>query len=64
MHSISGYDTLGKLNYSTKMNTDLCFLMKLKNAGREAADKWISEELKNVGKKSSFDVDKHFFNKF
>ena len=64
VHSISGYDTLGKLDYSTKMNTELCFLLKLKNAGREAADKWIKEELKNVGKKSSFDVDKHFFNKF
>ena len=64
VHSISGYDTLGKLDYSTKMNTDLNFLLRLKNAGREAADKWIKEELKNVGKKSSFDVDKHFFNKF
>jgi len=64
VHSISGYDTLGKLDYSTKMNTELCFLLKLKNAGREAADKWIKEELCNVGKKSSFDVDKHFFNKF
>ena len=64
VHSISGYDTLGKLDYSTKMNTDLKFLLRLKNAGREAADKWIKEELKNVGKKSSFDVDKHFFNKF
>jgi len=64
VHSISGYDTLGKLDYSTKMNTDINFLLRLKNAGREAADKWIKEELKNVGKKSSFDVDKHFFNKF
>ena len=64
VHSISGYDTLGKLDYSTKMNTELYFLLKLKNAGREAADKWIKEELHNVGKKSSFDVDKHFFNKF
>lgn len=64
VHSISGYDTLGKLDYSTKMNIDINFLLRLKNAGREAADKWIKEELKNVGKKSSFDVDKHFFNKF
>jgi NTE family protein len=64
VHSISGYDTLGKLDYSTKINTELCFLLKLKNAGRAAADKWIKEELHNVGKKSSFDVDKHFFNKF
>ena len=64
VHSISGYETLGKLDYSTKMNTDLGFLLKLKNAGREAADRWIREELKNVGKKSSFDANLHFFNKF
>jgi hypothetical protein len=46
------------------MDTDLNFLLKLKNAGRQVADRWIKEELKNVGKKSTFDVDKHFFNKF
>lgn len=64
VHSISGYDSLGKLNYSTKLNTDYRFLKYLKLRGRRAADKWIKEELKKVGKKSSFDVDKHFFNKF
>jgi NTE family protein len=64
VHLISGYETLGKLDYSTKMNTDLNFLLKLKNAGRQVADRWIKEELKNVGKKSTFDVDKDFFNKY
>ena len=64
VHSISGYETLGKLDYSTKMNTNLSFLLKLKNAGRLTADKWITDEFKNLGKQSTFDVDKHFFNKF
>ena len=64
VHLISGYETLGKLDYSTKMNTDINFLLKLKNAGRQVADKWIKDELKNVGKKSTFDVDKDFFNKY
>lgn len=64
VHSISGYDSLGKLNYSTKFNTDYRFLKYLKIRGRRAADRWVREELKKVGKKSSFDVDKHFFNKF
>ena len=63
VHSISGYDTLGKLDYSSKMNTDLRFLLNLKNAGREAAERWIKEELKNIGKKSSFDANLHFFDK-
>ena len=30
VHLISGYETLGKLDYSTKMNTDINFLLKLK----------------------------------
>ena len=64
VHSISGYETLGKLDYSSKMTTELSFLLKLKNAGRQVADKWIKDELKNLGKHSTFDVDKHFFQKF
>jgi len=64
VHSISGYDVLSKLEYSTKMNVNYSFLLKLKEEGRNYADKWIKEEYHNVGKKSSFDVEKHFFNKF
>lgn len=64
VHSISGYDSLGKLNYSTKLNTDYRFLKYLKLKGIRTADKWIREEFKNLGKQSTFDVDKHFFNKF
>ncbi len=64
VHSISGYDVLSKLEYSTKMNVNLSFLLNLKIAGREWADKWIKEEYQHVGKQSSFDVVKHFFDKF
>ena len=64
VHSISGYDSLGKLDYSSKFNIDYRFLRYLKLKGIRAADKWIKEELGNLGKQSTFDVDKHFFNKF
>ena len=43
VHLISGYETLGKLDYSTKMTTNLDFLLKLKNAGRQTADEWIKD---------------------
>jgi NTE family protein len=64
VHLISGYDTLGKLDYSTKMNTELNFLIKLKNAGRQTAEKWIANDFKNLGKQSTFDVNRDFFNKY
>lgn len=64
VHLISGYETLGKLDYSTKMRTDIDFLLTLKNAGRQTADRWIKDELGKLGKQSTFDVDKNFFNKY
>jgi NTE family protein len=64
IHLISGYETLGKLDYSSKMTTNLDFLLKLKNAGRQTADEWIKEKYKDLGKQSTFDVNKHFFNQF
>lgn len=64
VHLISGYETLGKLDYSTKMNTDLTFLLKLKNAGRQTADRWIHGDFKNLGLQSTFDVERDFFNRY
>jgi hypothetical protein len=46
------------------MTTNLDFLLKLKNAGRQTADEWIKEKYKDLGKQSTFDVDKHFFKQF
>ena len=64
VHLISGYDTLGKLDYSTKMDTNLSFLLQLKNAGRQTADRWISGDFNNLGKQSTFDVNRDFFNRY
>jgi len=64
VHLISGYETLGKLNYSTKMSTDLNFLPKLKNAGRRTADKWLQSDFKKLGVQSTFDVERDFFNRY
>lgn len=63
VHTISGYDALSQLSYSSKMNTSWEFLLDLKNKGRQIADKWIANDFKEVGVKSTFDVEQHFFDK-
>ena len=64
IHTISGYDALSRLNYSSKMNTSWDFLVDLKNKGRATAQRWIETEFELVGRKSTFDVEEHFFGKF
>ena len=63
VHSISAHEALGHLKYSSKMNTSWEFLLDLKQKGREYAEKWLENEYHLVGIKSSFDVEKHFFDK-
>jgi len=64
VHTISGYDALSQLSYSSKMNTSWDFLCQLKAKGRETADRWLEKDFKEVGLKSTFDVEEHFFGKF
>jgi NTE family protein len=64
IHTISGYDALSKLNYSSKMNTSWDFLIELKNKGRQTASHWLETEFSSLGHKSTFDVEEHFFGKY
>jgi NTE family protein len=64
VHTISGYDALSQLSYSSKMNTSWEFLLSLKEKGREIASRWLEKDFKEVGLKSTFDVEEHFFGKF
>ena len=64
VHTISGYDALSQLSYSSKMNTSWDFLLSLKERGRQTATKWLESDYKQVGIKSTFDVEEHFFDKF
>ncbi|MCC6370416.1 MAG: patatin-like phospholipase family protein [Bacteroidia bacterium] len=64
IHTISGYKALSQLSYSSKMNTSWEFLLELKQKGREIADNWIKTDFAQVGLKSTFDVEEHFFGKF
>lgn len=64
VHTISGYGALSQLSYSSKMNTSWEFLVALKEKGRETAEKWLQTDFKEVGLKSTFDVEEHFFGRF
>lgn len=64
VHTISGYDALSQLKYSSKMNTSWEFLLELKEKGRAIAEKWLQQDYPAVGLKSTFDVEEHFFGKF
>jgi NTE family protein len=64
VHTISGYDALSQLSHSSKMNTSWEFLLQLKEKGREIASQWLETDFKQVGLKSTFDVEEHFFGKF
>jgi NTE family protein len=63
VHTISGYDALSQLSQSSKMNTSWEFLNSLKEKGRDIAERWIQTDFKEVGLKSTFDVEEHFFGK-
>ncbi len=63
IHTISGYEALSQLSYSSKMNTSREFLLGLKEKGRAIADKWLETDYNQVGLKSTFDPEDHFFGK-
>lgn len=64
VHTISGYDELSQLSHSSKMNTSWNFLLSLKEKGRKTAERWLATDFTEVGLKSTFDVEEHFFGKF
>jgi NTE family protein len=63
VHTISGYEALSQMNQSSKMNISWEFLLSLKEKGREIAEKWLQKDYKEVGLKSTFDVEEHFFDR-
>ncbi|MDI1355260.1 MAG: patatin-like phospholipase family protein [bacterium] len=63
VHTISGYEALSQLSQSSKMNISWEFFLDLKEKGRKIADHWIKTDFKEVGLKSTFDVEEHFFGK-
>jgi len=59
-HRISADTILDDLTLSSKFNVAWHFLNDLRQRGRTVAEKWLAEESKHVGHKSSFDIKKVF----
>ncbi|MDY7115586.1 patatin-like phospholipase family protein [Halomonas sp. SSL-5] len=57
-HRISGDDVLDELSVSSKMNAEWPFLCYLRDAGRETAEAWLSENFTALGRHSSLDVER------
>ena len=51
-------DAMTDLGYSSKLNAEWAFLTMLRDEGRRAAEAFLSEHRADVGKRSSFDIDK------
>ncbi len=64
IHVISGYNTLNKLGYSSKLNTSYQFLKKLKEEGRKVADEWLNNNYHKISSNSTFDIEEHFFEQY
>lgn len=60
IHQIASTEEMSKLNASSKMNASWDFFCYLHDLGRNAADKWLTENFDKIGVCSSVDVEKAF----
>ncbi|WP_229425008.1 patatin-like phospholipase family protein [Massilia sp. Se16.2.3] len=61
LHLISGTDTLGSYDISSKFNPELAFLNHLHDCGVAAAESWLREHGSSVGVRSTMDTTPVFF---
>ena len=60
IHAIDAENQMRQFGASSKSNSDWEFLKKLHQIGRQAADKWLSENLDAIGARSSVDIRKKY----
>jgi NTE family protein len=60
LHLIASDQVQDGLTASSKMNARWDFFCFLRDSGREAADEWIKKHWNDVGKKTTFDIEKTF----
>ena len=56
LHEIKDEPALAGLSHASKGNTDWDFLLELREAGRQAAKRWIKADLTHVGRRSTCDM--------
>lgn len=60
IHMVTPPDSLHDMNASTKMNTDWYFFQELRDAGREQMQAWLKKHKKDLGQRSTIDIEEHF----
>ena len=60
VHSIRADEALKDLGVATKFVSRWEFLTDLRDRGRETAERWLAENFKHIGKRSSVDIRKNF----
>ncbi|CAN0621018.1 NTE family protein [Burkholderia multivorans] len=60
IHSIRSDDAMCALSVSSKYNADWAFLCALRDKGRREADTWLVQNYRNIGQRSSIDIQQEF----
>lgn len=60
LHVVEAHEELLPLGASSKVNSEWAFLHHLFDVGRNAADKWLTENYDKIGHESSIDIRKMF----
>jgi NTE family protein len=56
LHLIEAAETMKSLGSVSQLNTDLDFLLYLRDLGRATADQWLQQHLSAIGHRSSVDI--------
>ncbi|HUN94593.1 MAG TPA: patatin-like phospholipase family protein [Burkholderiaceae bacterium] len=59
-HMIDTEDLVNRLAVEKSMNTSLQFLLRLRDEGRDRAERWLQAERQAIGRRSSIDIQKLF----
>jgi NTE family protein len=57
MHRIDGGEALKEITAASRLSTELAFLEKLRDIGREAGENWLKANFDAIGVRSTLDLD-------
>ncbi len=63
LHAVRAEATMQHLSAASKFNTDWAFLTQLRDKGRVEGKKWLKAHFKDVGTRSSVDIQRDYLNK-